>query len=285
MTEVRITHLHARELRERRNTSPIAWLPLGTIEWHGRHLPLGFDGLKAEALCTHAAREIGGVVFPPAYYADHRGIIVEAVAAPGAWARVTFDHRSACCADLGVSVAGVATNAARDHARGGGRQHAEVLERTFWMVRAYGFSRIVAVAGHYPNARAAEVAAERFHGQQSTCRVICGHEGMLGDGGGDHAGAYETSQLMHFLPDLVKRERLVDDNPEEPIGVAGEHPRLATAERGMEIVKTFIAGCRLKLREVPPSLCLCDPDEDGLRGDWVDVLRAGGGEPPESTWT
>jgi creatinine amidohydrolase len=286
MSEVRITHLHPRELRKRRDACPVAWLPLGTIEWHGRHLPLGFDGVKAEAICVEAAREIGGVVFPPQYYADHRGVILEAISAPDVLDfGVTFDHRVECCVELGVSVAGVAANAARDHTREAGRQHVEVLERTYWMVRAYGFSRIVAVCGHYPNVSPALAAADRFHAKQSDCRVICGHEGILGDGGGDHAGAYETSQLMYLLPDLVRRDRLADDRPDEPTGIHGEHPRQATAERGKATVEEFVAGCRAKLGEIPPSSPLRDPDEDGVGTDWVDVLRAGGHELIQSAWS
>ncbi len=31
--------------RERIAQAPIAYLPLGTLEWHGEHLPLGTDGV------------------------------------------------------------------------------------------------------------------------------------------------------------------------------------------------------------------------------------------------
>lgn len=280
MAEVRITHLHPRELREFRDACPVAWLPLGTIEWHGRHLPLGFDGVKAEALCIEAAREIGGVVFPPQYYGDHRGIILETSRVPSnSW---TFDHGEECCRELGVSSAGVRANAHRDHARGAGRGHVELLERSYWMLRAYGFTRIVALAGHYPNATAAEVAADHFHAKQTACRVISGHEGMLGDGGGDHAGAYETSQLMYLLPGLVQIERLSGDKTDEATGIGGEHPRRASAARGREIVEAFIAGCRERLGEIPATRSIQDPDEDGMTGDWQ-LIRTGGN--PESIWS
>src|SRR5581483_8919342 len=155
-----------------------------------------------------AAEEIGGVAFPPSYYGDHRGVILEAIAAPGVWGHVTRDHRDESCEELGIGSAGVAANAARDHARRAGSQHVELLERTYWMIRAYGFTRIVCVAGHYPNSLAGKAAAARFHAKQSGCRVICGHEGEFGDGGGDHAGAYETSQLKYLMPELVRTDRL-----------------------------------------------------------------------------
>ncbi|MHA1255309.1 MAG: creatininase family protein, partial [Promethearchaeota archaeon] len=37
--------LTPQEFQERLLEAPIAYLPLGTLEWHGRHLPLGADGL------------------------------------------------------------------------------------------------------------------------------------------------------------------------------------------------------------------------------------------------
>jgi creatinine amidohydrolase len=286
MNDVRITHLHPRELRERRDAYPVAWLPLGTIEWHGRHLPLGLDGVKAEALCVYAARRLGGVVFPAQYYGDHRGIIVEATYAPDVLEyEATFNHYEECCEELGVSAAGVGANAARDHARMAGRDHVVLLERAFWMIRAYGFTRIAAVAGHYPNVSAADVAVARFHNRQVGCRVIYGHEGILGDGGRDHAGAYETSQLMYLHPDLVRTERLAEDRPDEPTGVAGEHPRIASAERGRAIVDAFVAGCQTRLGDIPAPGVLQDPDEDGTAGNWADVLRGRGNELLETAWS
>jgi len=47
---------------------PVAYVPLGSIEWHGRHLPLGTDALKAHAILVTCAEEFGGVVHPPIYF-------------------------------------------------------------------------------------------------------------------------------------------------------------------------------------------------------------------------
>src|SRR5581483_8438710 len=58
---------------------------------------------------------------------------------------MTFDHRARCCEALGISVEGVSTNAVRDEERRAHAAYVELIERTFWLMRAYGFSRIVAV--------------------------------------------------------------------------------------------------------------------------------------------
>ncbi|MFW6189234.1 MAG: creatininase family protein [Planctomycetota bacterium] len=44
---------------------PCVYVPFGLIEWHGRHLPLGNDALKAHAILVKAAEQHGGAVYPP----------------------------------------------------------------------------------------------------------------------------------------------------------------------------------------------------------------------------
>ena len=50
---------------------PVVYVPFGLIEWHGRHLPLGNDALKAHAILVKCAEQFGGAVYPPVYF--HNG--------------------------------------------------------------------------------------------------------------------------------------------------------------------------------------------------------------------
>jgi len=50
---------------------PVVYVPFGLIEWHGRHLPLGNDALKAHGILVKCAEQAGGVVYPPVYF--HEG--------------------------------------------------------------------------------------------------------------------------------------------------------------------------------------------------------------------
>lgn len=50
---------------------PVVYVPFGLIEWHGRHLPLGNDAIKAHAILVKCAEKFGGVVYPPVYF--HNG--------------------------------------------------------------------------------------------------------------------------------------------------------------------------------------------------------------------
>lgn len=51
---------------------PVVYVPFGLIEWHGKHLPLGNDALKAHAILVKSAERFGGVVYPPIYF--HEGL-------------------------------------------------------------------------------------------------------------------------------------------------------------------------------------------------------------------
>ncbi len=50
---------------------PVVYVPFGLIEWHGKHLPLGNDALKAHAILVKTAERFGGAVYPPIYF--HEG--------------------------------------------------------------------------------------------------------------------------------------------------------------------------------------------------------------------
>jgi creatinine amidohydrolase len=53
------------QIVEARRRCPVAYLPLGPLEWHGPHLPMGTDAIHAHRVAVEVARRVGGVVFPP----------------------------------------------------------------------------------------------------------------------------------------------------------------------------------------------------------------------------
>jgi creatinine amidohydrolase len=52
------------EIVTARERCPVAYLPLGPMEWHGPHLPLGTDALVAHHLALRVAERVGGLVMP-----------------------------------------------------------------------------------------------------------------------------------------------------------------------------------------------------------------------------
>ena len=47
MEKVLYEELFPDEFAERIKKMPVAFLPLGTLEWHGPHMPLGADGIQS----------------------------------------------------------------------------------------------------------------------------------------------------------------------------------------------------------------------------------------------
>jgi len=64
MEKVKYHEMLPHEILSRREKFPAAFIGLGTIEWHGEHLAVGNDALKAEKLCELAAAKSGGFAFP-----------------------------------------------------------------------------------------------------------------------------------------------------------------------------------------------------------------------------
>src|SRR5437879_13771242 len=55
------------EIAQARARLPLAFIPIGPLEWHGPHLPMGMDGLHAHTVAMEVARRVGGVVLPTYY--------------------------------------------------------------------------------------------------------------------------------------------------------------------------------------------------------------------------
>lgn len=71
--EVRLELLLPAEIRAALARRSVVYVPLGTYEWHGEHLPVGLDGLTAHGICRAAAGRDGGLVCPPLYYGTGGG--------------------------------------------------------------------------------------------------------------------------------------------------------------------------------------------------------------------
>ena len=48
MKKVLYEELLPEECVQRIKEMPVAYLPLGTLEWHGPHMPLGADGIQSK---------------------------------------------------------------------------------------------------------------------------------------------------------------------------------------------------------------------------------------------
>lgn len=154
------------ELDEAVGQCPMLYLPVGSLEWHGPHSPLGTDAYRAQALCEAAVARTGGVMAPMLY-----------VAAPGfpAYGGSVFFSP-----DLVI----------------------RMIEEIRREVRKVGFRVLVQITAHCGRAQQ-YCFTKAFEGREDedglitiTDNGIAPVEGL----GGAHAGSLETAQTMASAP-------------------------------------------------------------------------------------
>ncbi len=224
------------EFRERIAKAPIAYLPLGTLEWHGEHLPLGSDGIQSQGFFEMLARRVGGIVLPMLFLGPDRrqeqpdGTVLYGMDCPRQPSHYPNQQLagSAYWVDDDLFI--------------------RLLDATMLQLKRAGF-RIVVGHGHGPS-------TIKFRDRGSEWKSKLGMETLMcwggpGDAKGlglqcDHAAANETSAVMALRPELVQMDRLGSDTSKLPVGVGGEEPRLhASAERGeraLELNLDHMAG-------------------------------------------
>jgi creatinine amidohydrolase len=178
------------QIAEAMASCPRIWLPLGTIEYHGRHLPVGLDGLQAHGLCIDAAEAAGGLVYPPLWWGTgggHGGY---------PWTVMMPDEH----------------------------EIAAILRLTLARLARFGTRQVVLFSGHFAEEQLTmleDIAAEWNLGNASM-RVLAlavngnPHSRLAPD----HAGLFETSLLASYHPSLVDLSLLPQPCPQE----AGEDP-------------------------------------------------------------
>jgi creatinine amidohydrolase len=226
----RYAELHPETLDAIHTRYPVAYLPWGALEWHGPHLPLGLDGMTAEALAERVARRTGGVVLPTTW-----------------WPVTTLPHSSSL--DLHSSLV------------------RSLWDGIFTSLRAANWPIVVVISGHYAQGhelvliQAARHAIE-LHGQLVLAipPLALVDEDML-----DHAALWETSMLLALRPDLVRLDAL-GHGPLRTAesAVLGRDPRGASNSLGQRViglaVERIVGAVQnlLARRDPAPLLALYD---------------------------
>ncbi len=238
MDEVRYQYLRPAQIVKRRNECPVAYLPIGTLEWHGVHNPLGSDTLQAEGIAISCAQKAGGLVLPPLYYGENR---LEALMEANAGDRADI----ASLMDLPTENFNPERFPFTVSEQTTAYQH--LLLHMLAEMDTLGFKVGVLVPGHYPlidHARAAclihNQRCNRFNGMLAWAFVDYLLVRDQYPTSGDHAGVWETSHMMALHPDTVDLKTL-GDSDETPVGVGSRvHPKHSTAEFGVEIIQAAV---------------------------------------------
>jgi creatinine amidohydrolase len=163
-------------------------IPLGIIEKHGPHLPLGTDLYEAREVAFHAAEKEYAVVFPPYF----TGQIFEAKHQPGAMAYST-------------------------------ELMWKMLEETCKELSRNGLKKIILLNGHGGNNNFLQYFCQAQLGKQQDYIVVMFQSGddpvnaaeiksLRKAKLDDHAGEGETSMMTYINPALVDQEALKNES-------------------------------------------------------------------------
>ena len=159
-------------------------LPMGCLERHGPHLPLGTDQITADAAACRAAEQEPAVVFPSFYF----GQIAEARHHPGT---ISLDHELML----------------------------KLLKATLAEIGRNGFTKILVVTGHGGSSGMLSYLNMAMLQRRPSFVLYTHSLGQMDQedrrkweemktAGGGHAGESETSVILHLRPELVHREDL-----------------------------------------------------------------------------
>ena len=161
----------------------LAIIPVGSVEQHGFHLPLGTDSMVAIRLAEDAAQQTNAVVIPPLWF----GWSPHHMALPG-----TISIRPQILI--------------------------EMLFDILSSLATHGFRRFVIINGHrIVNIPWLQISAEKAQRELGVRVAIYDPAYMskeivdrLGFGEVGHAEEIETSHMLHIMPHLVRMEKARD---------------------------------------------------------------------------
>ncbi|MFD1451368.1 MULTISPECIES: creatininase family protein [Oceanobacillus] len=182
------------EVKEKINQSKIAILPIGAVEAHGPHLPLGTDNILAERLSQKIAERVNGLVLPTLPY----GQVWSLRDFPGS---INISNRSliAFLVDIGESL------------------------------YKQGFKTFTMVNGHLGNQTALKEAARELYESCPELRVFYFFYPGMNKAAAEirdknashntyfHADEIETSYMLYLAPEFVNMDKAPADTPDIPM--------------------------------------------------------------------
>ena len=223
-----VEQLSPHQIEVRLGRASVAYLPLGSLEFHGPHLPIGLDALTAHGICLAAAEQGGGVVLPP-WYAAIGGEHTEYP-----W---TFMSRTPASIE-------------------------SLLAETLRRLDELGVQRVVLLSGHFADEQGDLIArvADAWNASGASSRVVARTLGQAPHPpvAPDHAAQFESLVLLALRPELVNIGQLPDPDAfpapqgEDPFGpdrhranhplhgVFGPDPRHLTAADAAPLVRYLI---------------------------------------------
>ncbi len=172
--EVRLERMRPEEVAEAKATQPAIYVAFGSIEWHGYHNPVGLDAVKAHEQLVGLASRVGGVVYPAVFLGAGGG-------------HTGWPSTFMVSAEPMV----------------------QIVTELLWGFERDGYRKAILISGHYPNrTEYLDAARAAYLDGGGTMKVLALIENEVPGAGGDHAAKYETSYMLHLIPELVDMARL-----------------------------------------------------------------------------
>jgi len=182
LKEYRFEYLSSDEVEEYAKSGKPLLIPIGSVEQHGPHLPVGTDTIIAYEIALKVAKEIDAIVAPPIYYGNSMSMV-------GMYGTLSVSPQtlSAYILDLCKSASEI------------------------------GFKRIIFINGHGGNVEAFDIIGHIARCMNLTIIridwwIIASQEISEIVGKIAHADEGETSVMLAVKPELVKMEKAVKDS-------------------------------------------------------------------------
>lgn len=226
-------------------------LPVGALEQHGPHLPMGTDAIFASRMSEAVAEAIDGLVLPP----------------------INYGYKSQARSGGGQTFPGTTSL--------DGKTMIALVQDIIRELARHGVQKLLVLDGHYENqwflTEAIELALREMALQNQSMRIVrteywdfCPRavldEVFDGDFPGfdlEHAAFIETSMMLHWHPERVAMEKLPPDEtasfsvcdvfPQDGRGVpkSGVLAPIsgASAENGEKIIRATVQAIAAQLYE------------------------------------
>jgi len=210
--ECRYPYLSPAELKARLEAKPILYLPIGSLEWHNEHLPLGTDTFHALALAERLCRALGGVILP------------------AFWWNTGTAHDCFCTYHMPEEA------------------YRATLKNICLGLRPIPAKVLVLINGHGGKFQyeTPPVVAEELNREGFPMRVVVADPYYLGKSSPtriDHADTNETSVAMELIPQLVHMER--KSGPDIRSGAMPFAKGPPSAEKGRQLWEAFFADAKV----------------------------------------
>ncbi len=263
--EVHVERLRPAEIRREMERCPLVFLPIGPLEYHGPHMPVGTDPILATQVAVETCTRLGeGVVMPTLFWGTERERpewMLESLGLP----------KNAWVVGMDFPTATWKSHYSPEHIFG------LVVASQLEMLISGGYRVIMLVNGHGATNHLLTLERLAKHYSHTSPCLVAGIPPVPveppEEGFGGHADLWETSLMLYRQETVTGGRRMVDlgalpdrgvpihyheysvvaghgfSRHPDPDRIVREDPRNARAEDGRRFFEEDVAACLERTRE------------------------------------